>query len=88
MESMRKTNSISFTEFHRFLNGLGFSAKRAEAAWVFSHRKEGLIVFRLYGEEEAVDERDLLSTRKFLDRRGLLEGRDFDAFVKGAGAPA
>jgi hypothetical protein len=45
-------------------------------------------VFRRYAEGEAVDERDLRSTRKFLDLRGLLEAQDFDAFVQEANTPA
>ena len=85
---MTRVRSIPFAEFRRFLNGLGFTEKRAEAAWVFHHRTEGLLVFRLYGEEEAVDERDLRSTRKFLDLRGLLEAPAFDTFVQQASTPA
>jgi hypothetical protein len=85
---MTRTRRICFEELRRFLNRLGFSDKRAEAAWVFHHDTEGLIVFRLYGEEEAVDERDLRSTRKFLDLRGLLAANDFDTFVQEASAPA
>jgi hypothetical protein len=75
------TTSIPFARFRRFLNGLGFADKRAEAAWIFHHPSEGLLVFRPYAEEEAVDERDLRSTRKFLDYRGLLEAHAFDRFV-------
>jgi hypothetical protein len=85
---MMRPRLISFAEFRRFLNGLEFAAKRAEAAWVFHHRSEGLLVFRLYGDEEAVDERDLQSTRKFLDLRGLLDAKDFDKFLLQASAPA
>ena len=85
---MTKTRLLSFTEFRPFLNGLGFAEKRAEAAWIFHHPTEGLLVFRLYDDEEPVDERDLRSTRKFLDLRGLLESKDFDAFVHEASAPA
>ena len=85
---MMKTRQISFAELRRFLNGLGFAEKRAEAAWVFHHRREGLLLFRLYGDEEAVDEGDLRSTRKFLDLRGLLGTRDFDTFVQKASTPA
>jgi hypothetical protein len=85
---MTKKRSISFAEFRRFLQGLGFAEKRAEAAWVFHHRTEGLRVFRLYGEEEPVDERDLLSTRKFLDLRGLLEAKNFDTLIEKASTPA
>jgi hypothetical protein len=72
----------------RFLNGLGFKDKRAENAWVFHHPTEGLVVVRLYGKDEAVAERDLRSTRRFLDMRGVLEGKDFDAFLQGAAKPA
>jgi hypothetical protein len=85
---MTRTRLVSFGELQRYLQRLGFSAKRAEAAWIFHHRTEGLLVFRVYGEEEAVDERDLQSTRKFLDLRGLLDAKDFDTFVQEAGMPA
>jgi hypothetical protein len=85
---MTRARGISFAQFRRFLNGLDFAAKRAEAAWVFHHRTEGLLVFRVYSDEEAVDERDLQSTRKFLDLPGLLDAKDFDTFVQGASTPA
>jgi hypothetical protein len=85
---MRKSSAVAFAELRRFLNGLGFKDKRAENAWVFHHAEEGLIVFRLYREDEAVDEGDLRSTRMFLDLRGLLDGKDFDDFVQRATTPA
>lgn len=85
---MTRTRAVSFAEFRRFLNDLGFAEKRAEAAWVFHHRTEGLLVFRLYGEEEPVGEGDLRSTRKFLDLRGLLAAQEFDRFVERASTPA
>jgi hypothetical protein len=85
---MRKTSAISFGELRRFLQSLGFAEKRTDAAWVFEHRTEGLLVFRLYADSEPVDERDLRSTRKYLDLRGLLAVQDFDTFVQGASAPA
>jgi hypothetical protein len=53
---MTRAKPISFAEFQRFLNGLGFSEKRAQRAWVFHHDTEGLLVFRLYGPSDAVDE--------------------------------
>jgi hypothetical protein len=77
-----------FTEFRYHLQGLGFTVKLAETAWVFHHPTEGLLVLRLYKESEPVDERDLRTTRKFLDLRGIQEARDFDAFVQQASAPA
>jgi hypothetical protein len=85
---MTRARAIPFVDFRRFLVGLGFTEKRAEKAWVFHHPSEGLLVFRLYGDDEAVDDGDLRSTRKFLDLRGLLEARDFDTFVQQASAPA
>jgi hypothetical protein len=77
-----------FGEFRRFLHEMGFAEKRAEAAWVFHHPSEGLLVFRLYRDDEAVDRHDLQSTRKFLDMRGLLEAPEFDTFVQEASTPA
>jgi hypothetical protein len=85
---MTSPKAISFAEFRRFLKGLGFAEKRTQTAWVFQHDTEGLLVFRLYGLSETIDEGDLRSTRKFLDMRGLLDAKDFDAFVKEASAPA
>jgi hypothetical protein len=85
---MTRTRVIAFADFRRFLNGLEFAAKRAETAWVFHHCTEGLLVFRLYGDKEAMDERDLQSTRKFLDLRGLLDAKDFDTLVQEASTPA
>jgi hypothetical protein len=83
-----RSSAVAFAELRRFLNGLGFNYKRAETAWIFHHPQEGLIVFRLYREDEAVDEGDLRSTRMFLDLRGLLDGKDFDAFVQRVTTPA
>lgn len=85
---MTRTRMISFTEFQRFLNTLGFAAKRTDTAWVFHHPTEGLLVFRIYEPEEMMDEGDLSSARKFLDMRGLLEAKEFDMFVQEARAPA
>jgi hypothetical protein len=67
---------------------LGFAAKRAETTWVFHHRTDGLLVFRLYDDEKPVDERELGGTRKLLDLRGLLDAKDLDTFVQKASAPA
>jgi hypothetical protein len=81
---MKRSSPVAFADLRHFLNGLGFKTRRPEAAWIFHHAEEGLIVFRLYREDEAVDEGDLRSTRMFLDLRGLLDGKDFDAFVQRA----
>jgi hypothetical protein len=79
---------LPFGELRQFLNGLGFAAKRSESAWVLHHAREGLLVFRLYGQDEPVDEHDVVSTRTFLDMRELLDRKDFDAFLQRATTPA
>jgi hypothetical protein len=76
--------SISFAEFRQVLVGLGFTPTRADRACVLHHPTEGLLVFRVYQDAEAVDERDLVSARKFLDLRGLLNASDFNALVRHA----
>jgi hypothetical protein len=70
------------------LQELGYSAKHTDKAWVFQHAREGMLVFRSYRDDEAVDDRDVVSTRKFLDDWGLLEGTSFDAFVQRMTTPA
>lgn len=85
---MKKTRQPTFSELSTLLKGLGFRLHRNEKAWVFKHPKEGLIIFRLYGDNEAVDQGDLWSTRLFLDYRGILPEKDFDAFVEGPAARA
>lgn len=79
---MKRDRSVSFAELRRLLRDLGFAEKRAEAACIFHHAKEGLVVFRRYREADSVSEGDLVSTRKFLDLRGLLDSEDFDALLQ------
>jgi len=76
-----KPSTIQFSELRGFLIDLGFKLKKVENAWVFRHPKEGLVIFRIYRDNEPVSELDLRTTRRFLDMRGLLEGGDFDAFL-------
>lgn len=76
---MMKSNAIPFGELREFLSGLGFRQRPTTNAWTFEHPREGLIVFRLYGEHETVDQGDLRSTRRYLDMRGVLASHAFDA---------
>jgi len=78
-----KSKTILFGALRQFLGKLGFREKRAETAWVFKHSTEGLLVFKAYGDDEAVGKRDLISTRRFLDWRGVLEATEFDAAIRG-----
>lgn len=81
---MTKTRVIAFGELRRFLMDLAFEEKRTPSALVFQHPEEGLLVFRLYRADEPVDTGDLVSTRKFLDFRGLLDAKEFDGFLRQA----
>ncbi len=85
---MKRTKTVPFDEFRSFLKGLGFAPKRVPKAWVFKHRKEGLLVYRLYGDDQDVDPGDLAYTRLFLDYRGVMEGEVFDAYLEQARTPA
>jgi hypothetical protein len=86
---MKKT-SIPFAELRRFLLGLGLGYRegRTENAIVFHRAKKDMLIFRLYRDEEDVDLGDLLSTRRYLDLRGLLDEAEFDAFLERATTPA
>jgi len=85
---MKKSKSIAYAEFRQFLQELGYKEKPTKSSQIFHHPKEGLILFRRYRDNEKVDARDLLSTRKFLDLRGLLNEADFDKFIQRASTPA
>jgi hypothetical protein len=85
---MNKTRAILFAELRRFLVGLGFTERRSPSAHVFQHPKEGLVLFRLYGADETVDQGDVVSTRKFLDLRGLLDAGNFDTALQQTSTPA
>lgn len=76
---MTKMRKVLFPEFRDFLERLGYVEKKTDMATVFKHPEEGLLVFRIYKDHEAVDQRDLLSTRKFFDLRGIMDPADFDA---------
>jgi hypothetical protein len=76
---MTKTRPIPFAEFRAFLQGLGYVPKRHPTGSVLRHPEEGLLIFRKYRDDEAVDLQDLVFTRKFLDLRGVIEAEDFDA---------
>ncbi len=85
---MTKMRSIPFAEFRAFLQKFGYVEKRVPKGRVFEHPEEGLLLFRYYRDDEPVFPRDVLSTRKFLDLRGVIEADDFDATLLRADMPA
>ncbi len=85
---MTKTRSISFTAFRDFLKFLVFAPRRVATAWIFEHPTQGLVVVRRYRDDEKVNERDIQTTRYYLDMRGVLTGGDFDAHLRSNSKPA
>jgi len=75
-------------EFRTFLEDLGYKSKRTDSAWICHQAGKHLLVFRLYRDDEAVDERDVRVTRTFLDGWGLLAVEDFDTFLQQKTTPA
>ena len=72
-------NAVPFDDLRRVFCQHGFAAKLTAKGWVFEHPKEGLVVFRAYTAQEPIGKGDLVTTRKFLDYRGILDARAFDA---------
>lgn len=85
---MTKTRPVPFAEFRAFLEKLGYVEKRVPKGRVLEHPEEGLLLFRYYRDDEPVFPRDLLSTRKFLDLRGVIEVDDFEATLLRENGPA
>ena len=85
---MTKRRTIHFADFRGLLERLGFVERRVPEGRVFEHPEEGLLLFRRYRDDEAVELHDLVYTRKFLDLRGLLAADAFDATLSRANTPA
>ena len=85
---MDKIKRIPFVELRRLLERLGYEYKRTDDAEVFRITRDRLIYFRRYGDRELVNNRDLFSTRSFLDDWGQLDAADFDAFLESTTKPA
>lgn len=85
---MNRTRTIPFVDLRRLLVGLGYDYKRTDDAEVFRMSRDRLIYFRRYGDREFVGNRDLVSTRSFLDDWGQLDAADFDAFLESTTKPA
>ena len=85
---MTKNKTVLFDELRQILKSLGYREKRTENAIVFDRDQVRLLLFRLYGDNEPVDARDIASTRRFLDAWGLLDAVDFDVRLQSATSPA
>jgi hypothetical protein len=83
-----KAKTIRFSEMRQLLRELGYREKTADNAYVFHRAKKDLVVFRKYEATEAVDWGDVVSTRKFLDMRGILDAEEFDSRLEPKAKPA
>jgi hypothetical protein len=85
---MTPMRPVPFAEFRAFLERLGYAEKRVPKGRVFEHPTEGLLLFRFYRDQDTVHPRDLLSTRSFLDLRGVIRAEEYDAQLLRANTPA
>lgn len=83
-----KIKTIPFSELRQLLREIGYREKTAENARVFHRAKKDLVIFRRYDAGDPVDWGDLVSTRKFLDMRGILAADEFDSRLGAMAKPA
>ncbi len=85
---MTKVKPIPFSDLKALIERVGFVEKLVPKGRVFKHPEEGLLLYRFYNDNETVANHDIVSTRMFLDMRGVLEADDFDAALLRADTPA
>jgi hypothetical protein len=78
-----KNDQIPFKRLRKVLLDLGFvETAIAGPYWHFQHSPSGtVLVYRQYQAGDGVSWHDLVTTRRQLDERGLLEGDEFEALL-------
>lgn len=80
-------STVHFDELRQLLLDLGFTVSKRGKFWFFEHpASETTFLFRPYRVRERVTLRDVNSTRRHLDWRGVLEEQAFDDLLKKATA--
>ena len=71
---------VPFRHLRQFLLDLGFSESRLPTSgFVFAHEpSDTLLFYRPYEPDETVNPGDVMTTRRFLDERGLLDADEFE----------
>ncbi len=64
----------------RLLKKLGYKEKLAGLAHAFVRTKKDMVIFRRYADGDALRSGDVMSTRQYLDLKGVLEEAEFDSF--------
>jgi hypothetical protein len=77
------SNRITFADFARLLQSLGFKRYHApNPAWVFENAEhDALIALPEYKENEFVRPHHLVSARGLLDERGLMDRDTFNSIL-------
>ena len=83
-----KIKTIPFRQIRQLLLDLGYTEKKIENAHVFYRAENDLVVFRRYKLGEHINWGDLVSTRRFLDMRGVMDAEKFDAILTPKSKPA
>jgi hypothetical protein len=84
------SNQITFADFTRLLQSLGFRRYHApNPAWVFENAEhDALIALPEYKENEFVRSHHLISARGLLDERGLMASEKFNAITLNGAEPS
>lgn len=79
---MTKVSEIRFADMRRLLKSLGYKEKFVDKAHAFVRSKKDMLIFRRYDDQDALRSGDVMSTRQYLDLKGVLEGAEFDSFFE------
>jgi hypothetical protein len=77
-------NQVPFTRLQHILHDLGFEETAIAGPYrYFQHAASGtVLVYREYQPADPVSWHDLVTTRRQLDERGLLDAADFEALLR------
>lgn len=78
-----KNDRIPFENLRKILLDIGFVESEIAGPYLlFEHSpSETVLIFRQYQPGDGVSWHDLVTTRRQLDERGLLEASDFEALM-------
>jgi hypothetical protein len=85
---MNSTHEISFADLRRLLESIGYRHKHTDGGEVFYISRDRMLLFRCYRDDDTVRDRDLRSTKSFLDDWNQMQAADFDAFLESKTRPA
>jgi len=82
-----KTTGITFDELRELLRDLGFSESLEKTRIRFANSTTGtILLFRVYGPNEMVNDRDMLVVSRQLVDNGLIEQSALDRLLQKASA--